>query len=118
MNEEELNKQIHKAIETEREFQKEKWGHIKKSTGDWLCVLELELQEAKLAHCKFEFGANRNSRASELIQVAACAISALHSLYEEEIRIAIGHMAGTHSLGMLSEELSILKKLKKGKLDG
>lgn len=100
---------IFNAIQAERSFQNAKWGHIDKSIGDWLLVAKLELDEAIHAHCKNVLLPGRSSRAAELIQVAACAISALCKIPGYELDATIGYLYGEKSLGDLKEEIEKIK---------
>lgn len=67
-----------RAIEDEREFQDQKWGTIDEkphTIGEWILLIEAELEEAKTALIKG--GRGRDSVRSEIIQVAALALAAL-----------------------------------------
>lgn len=68
-----------KAILNERDFQDAKWGPIEAggghTLGEWILLLEAELDEAKKALIKG--GTGRNSIRSEITQIAAVALSAL-----------------------------------------
>lgn len=74
------------AVLNERQFQDEKYGPVRDSVtqvdgpgshsvGEWILLLEAELNEAKLALIKG--GSGRNSLRSELIQVIALGFAAL-----------------------------------------
>jgi len=106
----ERSERILEGITKEREFQKEKWGRIDKTIGDWLLVTKLELDEAIHAHCKNVLLPGRSSRVAELIQVAACAISALHKIPAHELEATIAYIYGEKSLGDLEEEIKLLKE--------
>ena len=74
------------AVLSERQFQDEKYGPVRDpitqidgsgshSIGEWILLLEAELNEVKLALIKG--GSGRNSLRSELIQVIALGFAAL-----------------------------------------
>jgi hypothetical protein len=67
------------AILEERDFQDAKWGTPQRTgghtLGEWAILLEFELNEFKQALVKG--GEGRDSAHSELIQIAAVALSAL-----------------------------------------
>lgn len=72
------------AIERERNYQDEKWGDLEEhphTVGEWLLVLESELNEAKQGWVK-EGGDETALR--EILQVAAVAVACLqqHGIHE------------------------------------
>lgn len=72
---------IFDAIGREREYQDAKWRANPHTVGEWLLIVESELQEAKQAWCKTggDFGA-----LEELLQVIAVGVAALeqHGVFE------------------------------------
>lgn len=73
------------AIIEERQYQDNKWGSIEAhphTVGEWILLIEDELNEAKRALIKG--GTGRDSVISELVQVAALALACLeqHGLEE------------------------------------
>jgi hypothetical protein len=70
--------EVYKLIDGERDYQDAKWGILDErplSVGDWLLILELELNEAKQAWCKNTKG--KHSVYNELRQIATVAVAAL-----------------------------------------
>ena len=68
---------IFDAIGRERDYQDAKWGtpaNYPHSVGEWLLILESELQEAKQAWCK---GMGDYDALLELMQVAAVAVACM-----------------------------------------
>lgn len=76
---------VAEAVLKERYFQDHKWGTIATNPhtlGEWILLVEAELEEAKRALIKG--GTGRDSVRSELVQVAALCAAALeqHGLDE------------------------------------
>lgn len=70
-----MNRQeIFEAVGRERDYQDAKWESNPHTVGEWLLIVESELQEAKEAWCK-----NGGDRAAliELLQVIAVGVAAL-----------------------------------------
>lgn len=74
---------IFDAVGRERDYQDAKWGANPHTVGEWLLIVESELQEAKGAWFKIggDFGALQ-----ELLQVIAVGVAALeqHGVVERE----------------------------------
>ena len=68
-----------RAVIDERRFQDEKWGPLfnggSHTIGEWLLLIEDELIEAKRSLIKG--GTGRDSVRSEIVQIAALAVSCL-----------------------------------------
>lgn len=62
------------AINHERDYQDEKWGNNPHTVGEWLLIVEGELEEAKHAWRK---GAGDNDALCELLQVIAVGVACL-----------------------------------------
>lgn len=75
------------AILEERDFQDGKWGPVSvagHTIGEWILIMESELNEAKLAVIKG--GTGRDSVLSEITQVAAVALACLEQHGTGEIK--------------------------------
>lgn len=90
-------KVILQLIEAERKFQEAKWGTAeeqKHTPGNYLLIIEKELEEAKLGWLKRKSG--RDSYPSELIQLAAVCVAALEDCNPVD---------GTGNVELLKQEL-------------
>jgi len=65
---------VMRAINQERQYQERKWGGNSHSVGEWLLILESELQEAKQGYVK---GQGSYDALLEVLQVAAVAVACL-----------------------------------------
>ncbi len=65
---------LRQAIARERKHQDEKWGHNPHSVGEWLLILQAELDEAKQAWIK-----NQGDEAAleELLQVVSVGMACI-----------------------------------------
>lgn len=77
-----------KELEAERDYQDTKWGPVDRnghSIGEWILLLEAELNEAKLALIKG--GEGRDNVMHEILQVAALGVAAVqqHGIYATTI---------------------------------
>ena len=75
---------IYEAITRERQYQDKKWGHITfhpHSVGEWLLIIESELEEAKHAWVK---SPNDAEALEELLQVITTGVACLeqHGIIE------------------------------------
>lgn len=74
----ERRQEVYDAVDDERDHQDAKWGTIDEhghTIGEWILILEAELEEAKRAIIKG--GGGRNSVLHEIRQVAAVAIACM-----------------------------------------
>lgn len=73
---------VFKAIAAERTYQDIKYDPIHRSLGDWILIMEAELNEAKHAFIK----KGREETLREILQVAAVAVASLqdHGVVERE----------------------------------
>ena len=62
------------AIEEEREYQESKWGDNPHTVGEWLLIMEAELNEAKEAWVK---GSGDTDALCEILQVASVAVACM-----------------------------------------
>lgn len=72
------------AVRDEREFQDQKFGPGSRHTiGEWILIMEAELEEAKLALIKG--GVGRNSVLQEIVQVCATGVACLEQHGVQEV---------------------------------
>lgn len=71
-----MRNDILSAIEKELRFQDDKYPDSSHTLGEWVLLIEAELEEAKVALIKG--GTGRNSLRSEIIQVAALCVACLN----------------------------------------
>lgn len=76
-----LRKLVYAAIDRERDYQNRKWGDKPHTVGEWLLIMEAELEEAKRAWTK---GDGDSDAKRELLQVIAVGVAALeqHDIVE------------------------------------
>lgn len=83
------------AIQRERDYQDRKWGTLDQyphTVGEWLLILESELQEAKTAWCK---GDGSGDALEEVLQVASVAFACMqqHGVVERPARLMAAVMS-------------------------
>jgi hypothetical protein len=69
------------AIRREQDHARRKWGDKPRTVTQWLLIIEEEVREAKMGYVKHE---SDREAIRELLQVAACCLSALeeHGIVE------------------------------------
>lgn len=65
---------IFQAIENERNHQDKKWGHNSHTVGEWLLIVQAELDEAKEAWVKNN---GDNAALEELLQVVSVGVACI-----------------------------------------
>lgn len=84
-----LRKLVYAAIDRERDYQDRKWGDKPHTIGEWLLIMEAELDEAKAAWSK---GVGDDDAKRELLQVIAVGVAALeqHDIIERKAELVAG----------------------------
>ena len=69
-----MNEKIIAAITRERNYQDAKWGPPQHTVGEWLLIVQAELDEAKLAWVK---GQGDTGALEELLQVVSVGVACM-----------------------------------------
>lgn len=74
---------IYDAIEKERDYQDDKWGHNPHTIMEWTAIMHNELSEAMQAWSKSEGEDAEKEALKEILQVVAVGIAAIEQFYSD-----------------------------------